>query len=132
MKFERAKENGDLESCELVKMVRGKDTAMVETEDVERFEKAGYKTVDYEPDDTADASDASDDDKSDDDKPEDGLSPELTEKVKAACSALEHGNDEHWTQDGKPSMKIIESLVGDPSISRGDVETISEGLRRNK
>ena len=42
-------------------------------------------------------------------------------EIKEALAALNPTNDAHWTRDGLPAMKAVETLVGDSSIKRQDV-----------
>lgn len=59
-----------------------------------------------------------------------GVSDEMKAKISEALEQLDHTNDDHWTNAGKPDMKAVEALVGDSSIKRKDVESVAPDFKR--
>lgn len=53
-----------------------------------------------------------------------------SELIRATLAQLDNANDEHWTKSGLPDMKAIEALMGDKSITRAEVETVTPNLKR--
>lgn len=51
-------------------------------------------------------------------------------EISTALDQLDAKNDEHWTSGGLPKMTVIETLVGDPSITRKDVEEARPDFNR--
>ena len=49
--------------------------------------------------------------------------------IERAVLSLDDDNDAHWTKSGKPSMKAVEEIVGDKSITRSDVTAASDRVR---
>ena len=54
----------------------------------------------------------------------------LLASIAAAVLELNPDRDEHWTADGKPAMDAVETLIGDASITREDVEEASPEASR--
>lgn len=52
-------------------------------------------------------------------------------QIVEALRQLDPQNDSHWTGDKKPAMATIESLLGDKSATRADVEAAAEGFNRD-
>ena len=50
--------------------------------------------------------------------------------IKEALSKLDTSNDNHWTADGFPRLDTVKMLMGNPSITRDDLEGASPGFRR--
>lgn len=46
------------------------------------------------------------------------------ELIEAALSALDHGNDDHWTQEGKPAVAVVTDVAGE-NISRQMIEVVA-------
>lgn len=44
--------------------------------------------------------------------------------IAEALRALDHGNPEHWTQDGKPAVAVVSDVAGE-NISRQMIEAVS-------
>jgi len=71
-----------------------------------------------------------------------GSAPRLTEaelnkaaaeanpKLARAIAQLDHGNAEHWTQDGKPRLDVLEGFYGASGLKRSDVDAITGGSKR--
>ena len=53
------------------------------------------------------------------------------DKIKAALATLDHKNDEHWTQDGKPAVAVVAQLAGVPNLKRADLEKNFAEVGRN-
>lgn len=53
-------------------------------------------------------------------------------QIKEALELLDPEKDEHWTADGLPRMDIVESLVGDKSITREDVTNADPEFCRDR
>lgn len=51
-------------------------------------------------------------------------------KLTSVLAALDHDNDDHWTQSGKPSMAAVEAGYGSADVSRADVESAAPGFIR--
>lgn len=60
----------------------------------------------------------------------DGHPPELNTRLLRAIESLDPGNDNHWTQDGKPAMAMVERLYGAADITRADVSAAAPGYNR--
>jgi len=45
----------------------------------------------------------------------------IQDLIRDAVEKLDPENDEHWTSTGLPQMKVIEDMIGDDTIKRGDV-----------
>ena len=43
---------------------------------------------------------------------------------------LDHSNDDHWNQNGAPSVKAVEKLMGDTSITAADIKEAAPELKR--
>ena len=54
----------------------------------------------------------------------------LLASIAAAVLELNPDRGEHWTVDGKPAMDAVETLIGDASITREDVEEASPEASR--
>lgn len=52
------------------------------------------------------------------------------DRIKEAVTALDHTNDDHWTGTGLPRVDVISTAVGDPTVSRRDVEQAAPGFTR--
>lgn len=52
------------------------------------------------------------------------------EKILAALARLDHGNDDHWLDDGAPKTGIVQRLADDQTIRRQDIEAAAPGFRR--
>lgn len=50
--------------------------------------------------------------------------------IEDALAALDPDNDEHWNQDGSPKVAVVESLVGDRSITKADIDKAGAGFNR--
>lgn len=56
-----------------------------------------------------------------------GDRPERTENamsIAEAVALLSHVKDDHWTQDGKPSIKLIQQLCKNQSIKRSEIDEV--------
>lgn len=42
-------------------------------------------------------------------------------EIKEALAALDHGNDEHWNEDGTPSLDMVRELTGDEAVTRQQI-----------
>jgi hypothetical protein len=51
--------------------------------------------------------------------------------INNALDQLDPENNDHWTKDDKPKMSVIEDIIGDKSITRGDVEAVRPGFSRD-
>lgn len=54
----------------------------------------------------------------------------IQEKVSAAALKLDHENDEHWNQAGKPMVAVMQQLTGLPALTRKDLDIYLPGLIR--
>lgn len=52
-------------------------------------------------------------------------------KLLRAIARLDPLNDEHWTQEGKPSVASVEKLYGSGDVTRKDIEAVASDLRRS-
>lgn len=59
------------------------------------------------------------------------MDPLGDEQIKAALAELDHEDDEHWTNDGKPAMKAVEAILGRTDITRAQVTAADPELRRD-
>lgn len=51
-------------------------------------------------------------------------------QLEEAIRRLDPANDDHWTMQGLPRMDALEIMVGNPNITRGDVEIAVPGMTR--
>lgn len=56
--------------------------------------------------------------------------PFVNTKLAAAIAQLDPKDDSHWTGDGKPAMKAVETFYGASDITRADVSAAAPGLTR--
>lgn len=55
----------------------------------------------------------------------------MEEQIREAIELLDHSNDDHWdARNGKPSLSVVRSLVGDRSITREQIETAAPAAIR--
>lgn len=54
----------------------------------------------------------------------------MSDKIKAALLALDVTNDNHWTNDGAPRIDSLKIAVGNPSLTREDVNAAVPGFSR--
>lgn len=54
----------------------------------------------------------------------------MTDKIVAALKSLDVNNDQHWTTDGAPRIDTLKILVGNPGLSREDVNAALPGFSR--
>ena len=59
------------------------------------------------------------------------MANEFIEQIREAVALLEPATPEHWTQGGKPSVGAVRELVGDPSVTRADIDAACPGARRD-
>lgn len=52
-------------------------------------------------------------------------------KVREALSMLDHGNDELWTRDGRPTVAAVATFAGQ-SVKRSTIEAVDPNFRRNQ
>ncbi|WP_027859249.1 hypothetical protein [Marinobacterium jannaschii] len=53
------------------------------------------------------------------------------EAILKALQQLDHGNDEHWNQNGSPGVKAVEAIMNDKSVTAKDIAEIAPELKRN-
>lgn len=51
--------------------------------------------------------------------------------IVGTVNGLDHENDDHWTEGGKPSLKALELTLGF-KVSRDEVEKLAPNARREK
>jgi len=56
---------------------------------------------------------------------------QMTEKLRAALSQLDHGNDDHWTADGSPRTSVVQKIAADQTITRTHINEAAPGFARN-
>lgn len=54
----------------------------------------------------------------------------MSDKIKAALLALDVTNDNHWTNDGAPRIDSLKIAVGNPSLTREDLNVALPGFSR--
>lgn len=54
----------------------------------------------------------------------------MSDKIVAALKSLDVNNDQHWTTDGAPRIDTLKILVGNPGLSREDVNAALPGFSR--
>lgn len=47
-----------------------------------------------------------------------------------ALELLDHSNDEHWTDEGKPRMEAVCTAMGDDTVTREEVEALGLDFTR--
>jgi len=52
------------------------------------------------------------------------------EKIHGALNQLDHGNDDHWLDDGTPRTGVVQRLAGDQTITRQDIAAAAPEFRR--
>lgn len=55
----------------------------------------------------------------------------MSDKIVAALKTLDVENDQHWTSDGAPRIDTLKILVGNPGLSREDVNAALPGFSRS-
>ncbi len=60
---------------------------------------------------------------------DDPTEDQTAEKIRQALEEIDHTNDEHWTRTGLPAMSYIEFFCEDESITREDVNAVSQITR---
>ena len=59
------------------------------------------------------------------------MANEFAEQIREAVALLEPATPEHWTQGGRPSVGAVRELVGDPSVTRADIDAACPGAGRD-
>lgn len=59
-----------------------------------------------------------------------GQPEELNRKLLKAVRSLDPKDDSHWTKDGKPAIKAVETMYGAADVTRTDVEAVAPGYTR--
>lgn len=59
-----------------------------------------------------------------------GQPAELNKKLLRAVNSLDHTNDEHWTQDGKPAMTAVTAAYGAADVTRKDIDEVAPEYKR--
>lgn len=54
---------------------------------------------------------------------------EFAKALAGAINGLDHANNDHWTEGGKPNLKALEQTLGF-KVSREQVDTIAPNARR--
>lgn len=54
----------------------------------------------------------------------------MTDKIKAALLSLDVTNDNHWTNDGAPRIDSLKITLGNPALTREDVNSAVPGFSR--
>jgi hypothetical protein len=57
-------------------------------------------------------------------EPVDSPPPARATSIEDAVQVLDHSKDDQWTQDGKPSIKLIQQLCKDPTIKRAEIDAV--------
>lgn len=55
-----------------------------------------------------------------------------TAKIRAALSALDPANPQHWTDDGLPREGVVRKMSGEPNVQRKDIQEAWPGFQRPK
>lgn len=55
----------------------------------------------------------------------------LKEKITDALTKLDPANPEHWTDDGLPVTKVVQTLASDLNIKRSDITEVAPGFARD-
>lgn len=58
------------------------------------------------------------------------MANDLVEKIRNAVASLDHGKDEDWTAAGLPNVARVKEIVGDPSVTRADINAACPGVER--
>jgi hypothetical protein len=53
----------------------------------------------------------------------------MSEKIKAALTALDPKNDAHWTTDGLPRLDVMKELLGE-NVTREALSSVAKGFTR--
>ncbi len=93
----------------LYELMRDGEKAIAEKHQIADLEAIGFELAEATEDDSEGVSD---------------------EDILKALDALDHDNDAHWTKGGKPDMKTLEEMVGDSSITRKQVNELSDLERK--
>lgn len=51
-------------------------------------------------------------------------------EITAALSKLDPQNNEHWTDDGLPVTRVVQTLANEPGIKRSDINEVAPGFSR--
>ncbi len=57
------------------------------------------------------------------------ISPEQSGRIQEALSILDHSNDDHWTQDGKPAVSAVSEALGE-NVSRQVLDLVAPDFTR--
>ena len=52
------------------------------------------------------------------------------DRVRQAVASLDGGNDEHWTNDGRPLVGVVADLSGVTNVTRSDIDRIAPNHMR--
>lgn len=61
---------------------------------------------------------------------EGGGADTAAERLVEAIKKLDHANDDHWTQAGKPAIAAVEKLYGSNELTRASIEAAVPGWDR--
>ncbi len=59
------------------------------------------------------------------------MANQYKEKIQAALAELDPKNPEHWTDDGLPVTRMVQSLANEPGIKRSDINEVAPGFSRD-
>lgn len=59
-----------------------------------------------------------------------GLLPEQVAAIRRSLNALDPMNDEHWGEDGKPSIEVMAAATGIPALNRAMIDAVMPDFNR--
>jgi hypothetical protein len=58
------------------------------------------------------------------------MANQFANKIKAALAQLDPNNSEHWTDDGLPVTKIVQTFADEVGIKRSDINEVAPGFSK--
>lgn len=52
-------------------------------------------------------------------------------RIREALTKLDHANDEHWTNGGKPAIHVVSQIIND-NVSRAEIDALAPDFKRKE